>query len=65
MEYMTAAQAAKQWRISARRVQILCSQGRIQNVFKLGDAWAIPKEAQKPDDRRKRVTCNGKETNGN
>lgn len=54
MEWMTAAQAAKKWRTSQRRVQILCSEGRIQGVFKLGEAWAIPVEAKKPDDKRKR-----------
>lgn len=52
MEYMTASQASKLWKISQRRVQILCSSGRIPNVFKLGDTWAIPKTASKPYDLR-------------
>lgn len=50
--YMTAHEAAKKWNISQRRVQILCSEGRIDGVFKLGDAWAIPTNAQKPEDAR-------------
>lgn len=50
--YMTASQAAKKWNISQRRVQVLCAEGRINGVFKLGDAWAIPKNAEKPDDAR-------------
>lgn len=54
MEYMTASEAAEKWNISQRRVQILCNQGRIIGIFKLGDAWAIPKEAQKPSDKRKK-----------
>ena len=36
MEYMTASQAAKRWKISQRRVQILCAENRIPGVFKLG-----------------------------
>ena len=50
--YITASQAAEKWNISQRRVQVLCSQGRIKGVFKLGDNWAIPFDAQKPDDDR-------------
>ena len=49
---MTASQAAKKWNISQRRVQVLCSEGRIKGVFKLGDAWAIPENAEKPIDGR-------------
>ena len=49
MEYMTASQAAKKWSISQRRVQILCAEGRIPGVFKLGEAWAIPADTQKPE----------------
>ncbi len=52
MEYITASQAAKKWGISQRRVQVLCAEGRISNVFKLGEAWAIPSDAPKPCDTR-------------
>lgn len=52
MNYMTASQAARLWHISQRRVQILCSEGRIPGVFKLGDAWAIPVDSTKPSDSR-------------
>lgn len=58
-KYMTAAQAAKKWNISQRRVQVLCSQDRIQGVFKLGESWAIPISADKPiDSRCKERNCN-------
>ncbi len=57
MRYMTASQAAKKWNISQRRVQILCSQNRIDGVFKFGENWAIPDDAEKPKDNRK--TCKG------
>ncbi len=61
MEYITANQASKKWKISQRRVQILCSEGRIPGVFKLGEVWAIPADVEKPEDkRRKDGTNNGK-----
>lgn len=53
MKYITASEAAKKWGISQRRVQILCAQGRIERIFKLGDYWAIPLDADKPSDARK------------
>ena len=55
MEYITANQASKKWGISQRRVQILCAEGRIPGVFKLGETWAIPEETKKPIDKRKKV----------
>ncbi len=44
MDYLTTKQAAEKWNISLRRVQVLCEQGRIKGVVRLGWAWAIPKE---------------------
>ncbi len=52
-EYMTAYEAAQKWKISQRRVQILCAKNRIEGVFKLGMSWAIPKDAAKPLDARR------------
>lgn len=61
MGYITASQAAKIWNISQRRVQILCVQNRIDGVFKLGENWAIPENAEKPiDNRRKGKNINEK-----
>ena len=55
MKYITASQAAKSWGISQRRVQILCAEGRIKGVFKLGETWAIPADTNKPNDKRVKV----------
>ncbi|NPV89328.1 MAG: DNA-binding protein [Firmicutes bacterium] len=52
MEYVSAKQTAQKWGISERRVQTLCEQGRIEGVFRLGRAWAIPQDAKKPEDAR-------------
>ncbi len=60
MGYITASQAAKKWKISQRRVQILCAENRIEGTFKLGEAWAIPENAEKPDDNRKAKKHNEK-----
>lgn len=60
MKYMTANQASKKWNISQRRVQVLCAQNRIDGVFKLGDAWAIPEESSKPKDNRKKYSAENK-----
>ncbi len=58
-EFMTASQAAKKWNISQRRVQVLCMNGRIFGVFKLGENWAIPANAEKPTDGRKIIKDEG------
>ena len=52
MGYMSASQAAKKWNITQRRVQILCSEDRIPGAFKVGEVWAIPEDAPKPEDLR-------------
>ena len=54
-DYMTAAEAAKKWNISHRRVQILCATERIEGIFKLGETWAIPANARKPCDARIKI----------
>ena len=53
MEYITAQEAADKWGITRRRVQILCSEGRIAGSIKMANLWVIPKEAEKPEDARK------------
>ena len=52
MNIMSSADAAKKWNISIRRVEVLCSQGRIEGVRSLGGMWLIPENAQKPVDAR-------------
>lgn len=55
MDYISAKDAAEKWGITRRRVQVLCEQNRIAGVFKVGNTWAIPADAVKPDDKRQ---CN-------
>lgn len=48
MEYMTPKEAAEKWGITERRAQGLCTVGKVKGAARLGIAWAIPKDAQKP-----------------
>ena len=38
--------------IPVRRIQVLCSGDCIPGATKIGSYWAIPADAEKPDDRR-------------
>ncbi len=52
MNIISSAEAAKRWNISRRRVEVLCSEGRIEGVQRIGGMWLIPEDAQKPADAR-------------
>ena len=52
MDYMTITEASTKWNISTRRIQTLCSQGRIPGAERLGYCWVLPKDAVKPADAR-------------
>ena len=53
MEYITVHEAAQKWKISERLTQQYCTGGRIQGAKKFGGVWAIPVDAQKPEDPRR------------
>ena len=55
MDYMTAKEAAEKWAITPRRVQVLCAQGKILGAVRFGITWAIPKDAQKLKDGRRKA----------
>ena len=52
MEYMTIQEAATKWSISERRIQVLCTGGRLPGATKFGRQWAIPADMDKPEDAR-------------
>ena len=52
VEYESIKQTANRWNISIRRIQILCKEDRVPGAFRVGNAWAIPKNATKPRDKR-------------
>ena len=52
MGYLSISQGAEKWRLSTRRINVLCSEGRILGATKIGSYWAIPADAEKPADAR-------------
>ena len=53
MAYLSIKQTSEKWGISRRRIQVLCSEGRIPGATKIGSYWAIPEDAEK------RLRCDG------
>ena len=51
-DYLTIREVAEKWNLTARRVQKMCADELIPGVKKFGNAWAIPKDAEKPVDGR-------------
>lgn len=56
MDYISVKEAAQRWNVSERWIQKYCMEGRIPNVSRFGRSWMIPKDAEKPDDLRRRIT---------
>lgn len=52
MTYIKVSEAAEKWGISARRVRLLCEQGRIAGVERKGNLYMIPDDAVQPVDAR-------------
>ena len=52
MEYLTVREIAEKWGVSQRMVQRLCVDGRISGARKFTRVWAIPADAEKPQDHR-------------
>lgn len=52
MKYISASEAGKKWNISARRICVLCCEGRITGAQKAGSYWIIPDNAERPKDAR-------------
>jgi hypothetical protein len=52
MGYISVKQAAEKWKISDRRVRVLCREGKVPGAVKDGKAYRIPANARKPADGR-------------
>lgn len=46
--YITTLEAAQKWNISARQVQILCKNNRIEGAVQINRIWLIPANVSKP-----------------
>ena len=50
--YLTINDVAQKWNLSPRRVRGMCQEWRIPSAAKLGREWAIPDNAERPEDGR-------------
>ena len=50
--YKTISELAKEWNLTVRRVQKLCSEGKLPGAQKFGTIWAIPEGVKRPKDAR-------------
>lgn len=55
MDYMTLKEASEKWGVSARQINYYCTAGRIPGAVKMATIWLIPKDAEKPVDRRRKA----------
>ena len=54
MDYMTLKEAAEKWGVSPRRVNYYCTGERIPGAVKMAGVWLVPKDAEKPRDKRRK-----------
>ena len=54
MDYMTLKEAAEKWGVSPRRVNYYCAGERIHGAVKMAGVWLVPKDAEKPGDKRRK-----------
>ncbi len=62
--YLSIREVSYKWGVSECRVNQYVAQGRIPGVERFGRSWAIPADAVKPTDPRKRneAPANGEVT---
>lgn len=54
MDYMTLKEASEKWGITPRQINYLCAANRIPGAMKMATIWLIPKDTEKPIDRRRK-----------
>ena len=50
--YLSINETAKKWGLKPRSVRAMCAEGKIPGASKLGNAWAVPIDAERPEDGR-------------
>lgn len=53
MEWISVKEAADKWGLTPRMVVYHCVSGRIKDVQKIAGVWLLPRDAARPEDRRK------------
>ena len=56
MDYITVKEASEKWGVTPRRINYYCAGDRIPGAVKIATIWLIPKDAEKPIDRRYKQT---------
>ena len=51
---MTLKEAAEKWGVTPRSANYYCAGGRISGAVNMAGVWLIPKDADKPTDRRRK-----------
>ncbi len=59
MDYVTLKEASEKWDVLSRQVNYYCVEGRIPGAVKMAGVWLLPKEANKPTDRRRQQAAQG------
>jgi len=54
MKYLSARGTASKWNVSIRRVLQYLKDGKIDGAYLMGSTWAVPENAEKPTDPRKK-----------
>lgn len=54
MDYLTVKEAGEKWGLGSRIVTLYCAEGRIDGAVKKGNLWLVPRNAVKPEDRRRK-----------
>lgn len=55
MGYISLKKASELWNISERRIRRLIQENRIEGAIKIGNAWNIPFDTNKPIDKRYKI----------
>ena len=53
MEYISVKGAVEKWGLTPRMVICRCVNGRIEGAKKSASVWLVPRDAARPEDRRK------------
>ena len=61
MKYLDVGQTAEKWKVSERRVTLLCRDGRVAGARKTGKKWEIPEGVPLPPDGRTREAASAAE----
>jgi len=51
-DWLTPRETGEKWGLSERRVQVLCTDGKVEGAIRLKRGWLIPKGTLKPLDGR-------------